>query len=64
MCQLCSKYGVWPIEDKVELKQALAEAAREMELQPSSAFHYLDFIDKILDDQDLPSEEDENTDAI
>ena len=59
MCKLCTKYGTWPIDDKVELQKALAEAGREMELQPSSSMHYLDFIDKILDGEEPNIEDDE-----
>lgn len=52
MCKLCVKYGREPIEDKEVLATAIAEVARQLELQPSSSMHYLDFLDAVLDGKD------------
>jgi len=52
MCKLCVRYGREPLEDKEQLATAIAEIAREMELQPSSSMHYLDLLDLLLDGKD------------
>jgi hypothetical protein len=57
VCKLCTKWGIEPLENEAELKEAIAEISRQMELQPSSVMHYSDLLDKLLDGRELDQEE-------